>query len=149
MKKPKIIRAYFMRVDEDSGVPYNGYFGMIDNTLEAMQRYVNFGRGGGRIQVMALKNGIDVVFHEEGKLLGFPPNRFWFGDEGRPGDFLVGNVLAVRHVGDEFASIHKTDDDYLERHFMPASPVRGSIIMFIPPHELLNYEEDFLDGDAD
>lgn len=65
------IKAYFLRVDEDLRLPYQGYLGEIENTLSAKQKYVNFGKANGSIQVVSLTDEIDIICHDEGSCWGF------------------------------------------------------------------------------
>ena len=59
LKQDKIL-AYKLRVDEETGEPYKGYFEEIDNTLEAKQKYV-----GGTIQCLHLTDEIDMVCNDD------------------------------------------------------------------------------------
>lgn len=111
------IKAYFMRVSED-GTTYKGYLGEIENTLKAKQRYVNFGKSGGLIQVVRLTEEIDVICHDEGKLKQFPPNRIWFY-RGEPVDILCGNILCVRHEGEDFVGIKEEDIPVIQEYLRP------------------------------
>ena len=65
MKEPKIL-AYKLRVNEETGEIYRGYFEKIENTLEAKRKYV-----GGSIQCLHL----DMICNDDGKLLGNENNR--------------------------------------------------------------------------
>ena len=123
-EKDKYIRAYFLRVSEESGIPYQGYAGSIANTLEAKQRYVNFGKDGGLIQAVHLNGELDVICHDEGKLLGFPLNRAW----------------VVRHKGDEFASVFDGDIPCIEKYLVPVYPMDGNQFVRMPSGVLPEWE---------
>lgn len=133
MKKAAIL-AYMLRVDETTGKPYRGYLAEIDDTLEALQGFVNFDRPGGLIQVLHLNDDIDVICHDGGKLLNYPVNRVWL-DDGEVLDFVVGNILIVRHIGDAFSSIYKSDIPFVEEHLKPV--VRFSDLLVIVESKFL------------
>ena len=60
-------------------------------TLEELQKAV-----GGYIQILTMPDGKLMVFNEEGKLKGLPPNEAatrLMGSQLLPGDFIVGNAL--------------------------------------------------------
>lgn len=119
------VTAYFLRVSEDGEAIYEGYLGEIENTLEAGQRYVNFGRAGGLIQAVSLTDGIDVICNDEGKIKQFPPNRLWFY-KGELADIFCGNILCVRHNGEgEFISIRKEDIPAIEGCLKPVCGAGG------------------------
>ena len=135
----KMLKAYFLRVDEESGVVYQGYFGLIENTLEAKQKYVNFGRPDGTIQVIRLGE-LDVIVHDEGKLLNFPLNRVWCQDN-KVLDTLNGNILVVRHIGEEFSSIRDSDAALIEKCLRPIKIVGFGDYEFVRPEALPKYKE--------
>lgn len=145
--KNNIITAYFMRVNEEEGVPYKGYLGSIENILSAKQRYVSFDEDGGIIQVVHLSNDIDVICHDEGKILGFPVSRAWLNEDGEVIDVFAGNILAVRHDGDEFASILEADIPYIEKYLRPVLLI-GGIVLQIPDEELPVYKGGGFDGNT-
>ncbi|MCM1058287.1 MAG: DUF3846 domain-containing protein [Firmicutes bacterium] len=138
--KEKDMTAYFMRVDKEQGIPYRGYAGTIEDSLAALQRYVNFDEPGGWIQAVALGDGILVLCHDEGKLLGFPANRAWLDDEGRVVDVFAGNIMAVRHTGEEFSGILASDIPYVEKHLRPVILGGGGCVQ-IPEGELPEYRK--------
>lgn len=138
--RDKFIMAYFMRVDRESGLPYKGYLGTMENALSAEQRYVNFGEAGGCIQVVPLNGDILVICHDEGKVLGFPANRAWLGDDGKVLDLFAGNIMAVRRIGEEFASILESDIPYIEGHLCPAVLLDDGVIARIPDKVLPEYK---------
>ena len=129
------IKAYFLRVDKDLRLPYQGYLGEIENTLSAKQKYVNFGKANGSIQVVSLTDEIDIICHDEGKLLGFPANRAWLDNEGEVLDLLVGNLLVVRCEGPDFTSIRESDIPYIEEYLKPVR-VMDEVLVPIPPEIL-------------
>ncbi|MBO5629944.1 MAG: DUF3846 domain-containing protein [Aeriscardovia sp.] len=106
---PSNIKVYFMRAG------YQGYFGEIQNTLEAKQKYV-----GGLIQVITLDGVIDIICNDEGKLMGLPVNRAWRDDDGKPIDIFVGSIVAVRHDEEgNFIDIHDDDIQTIRKYLMP------------------------------
>lgn len=139
--RDKFITAYFMRVDRKTGLPYKGYLGTIENTLAAKQKYVNFGKDGGCIQVVHLDDEIDIICHDEGKILRFPNNRAWVDDDGKVLDLFAGNILAVRHTGDEFSSILESDVPNIEKYLHPVVLLGSGMIIRIPDDELPEYSE--------
>lgn len=139
-EKDKYIRAYFLRVSEEIGIPYQGYAGSIANTLEAKQKYVNFGKDGGLIQAVHLNGELDVICHDEGKLLGFPLNRAWVDESGRILDVFAGNIMVVRHKGDEFASVFDGDIPCIEKYLVPVCPMDGNQFVRMPSGVLPEWE---------
>ena len=114
--KPEQILAYFLRVDEESSLPIEGYFEKIDNTLEAFQRYVNFDRSDGVIQAFNLGE-IVVVYHDNGKNLAYPLNRAIIIDN-EINDIIAGNMLCVRADGEDFTDIKESDEKYIREHLV-------------------------------
>lgn len=139
-KQDEFIKAYFLRTDEECGVPYQGYVGSIANTLKAKQKYVNFGKDGGLIQAVHLNSKLDVVCHDEGKQLGFPSNRAWIDGSGRVLEVFAGNIMVVRHKGDQFASIHAEDIPYIEKYLVPVLAVEGRTFITVPRRTLPRWE---------
>lgn len=139
------IKAYIIRVDEE-GRQYKGYFAEIDNTLEAKQEIV-----GGLIQVVRLTPDVDIIINDEGKLRGMPLNRIWLSEDGEPLDFLVGNIIAVRHCGDVFTDILSEDCEIIERLLPPIrlnmsvmgkdGKYRTNSMFYFNQDELLDYKE--------
>lgn len=111
----EMIDAYILRCDYDG--PYRGYVWRIENTLKALQSYVD-----GPIEALALTPEIVVICHEEGKLHQFPLNRAYMDGE-KVQDFFCGNLLCVRCSGDEFASIEPEDIAVIERLLIPLKSV--------------------------
>lgn len=111
-----MIDAYILRCDYDNG-PYRGYVWRIENTLKALQSYVD-----GPIEALALTPEIVVICHEEGKLHQFPINRACM-DGKKVLDFFCGNLLSVRCSGGEFASIEPEDIAVIERLLIPLKSV--------------------------
>ncbi len=122
------IKAYFMRVDRESGTPYQGYFGEIENELRPKQAYVNFDEPGGLIQVLRMGD-IDIICDDEGKLKNFPYNRVWIDDSGRVLDIFCGNIMCVRHKGDEFISIEESDKEFIETYLQPIALVLENAVI--------------------
>lgn len=138
--KDKFIQAYLMRVDRETGLPYKGYLCTVENTLSAEQEYVNFDEEGGWIQAVPLGSDIVIICHDEGKVLGFPTNRAWLNNEGRVLDLFAGNIMAVRHTGDEFVSIMESDIPYIEEHLRPAVLLNGGAIVYLPDERIPEYK---------
>ena len=109
------IDAYFLRCDQDR--QYKGYVGQIENTLKAHQAYV-----GGLIQAVHLTPEIIVICNDEGKLQQLPVNRARI-DNDQVIDYFVGNILCVRHSGEEFASIEPEDIEVIERCLVPLKSI--------------------------
>lgn len=125
-----MIDAYFLRCDQER--QYRGYVGQIENTLKAKQSYV-----GGLIQAVSLTPKIIVICNDEGKIQQLPPNRAWVESSGVV-DFFAGNILCVRHSGDEFASILPKDIAEIERRLIPlksVSKVQDHIVFTTYPAE--------------
>ena len=143
MKSPAKIKAYFMEVDSKSKMPLKGYLGYLNNTLEAKQKFV-----GGIIQCVSLTSEIDIISNDEGKLLGLPANRVWIDIDNDGNiqvvDLFVGNLLAVRHEGEEFASIHDEDVEVIRRFLAPVILTNNGLLHV--PESLLN-EADVHDED--
>lgn len=140
MSKNNKIKAYFLRVDEHTGKIYRGYFGEIENTLEAKQAYVNYNHPHGLIQVVTLGE-IDVICEDEGKLKLFPTNRAIVSDDGKVYDYFAGNVLCVRHNAEgEFTDILESDKEYIEEH-LPPIILLGEFMLKVPDDELSEYKE--------
>lgn len=124
----KQINAYLLRVDSETGIPYRGYVGKVENTLEAKQKLV-----GGRIEVVTLGD-IDIILNEDGKLLRLPPNRVLTDDKGNIFDILVGDIICCRHDGNgNFCSIHQEDISVIESFLLPILSIeeRGVVLPFV------------------
>lgn len=148
MAKDDFILAYLLRVDEKSGMPYKGYLSRVENSLEAEQRYVNFGRAGGLIDVLGVDD-IDLIFHDEGKLLDFPYNRAVLSEDGIVYDVIVGNIMCVRHnAAGEFISIRESDIETIEKQLKPVLTVVGRNVFLKLSDDLPEYKEDS-DGHTD
>lgn len=138
--RDKFITAYLLRVDEESGKPYKGYLAQVENSLDAEQRYVNYGRAGGLIQVVSLGD-IDIICNDEGKLLEMPYNRAWIED-GNVLDVFVGNIMCVRHNSDgEFTSILESDIEVIEKTLYPILKVINNVVLLTPAYNLHEYKE--------
>lgn len=111
-----MIDAYVLRCDHDG--PYRGYIWRVENTLKALQSYVD-----GPIQALALTPEIVVICHEEGKLHQFPLNRALVDSQSQVLDYFVGTILCVRHSGDEFVGIEPEDITVIERLLIPLKSV--------------------------
>lgn len=142
--KHKKIDAYILRVSDD-GIQYKGYFQEIENTLEAKQKLV-----GGIIQVIAITPEIDAIINDEGKLSCLPINRLWLDDNDNPLDIIVGNIICVRHKGDEFVSIKLEDKEIIEKLLIPIKGmydvprkdnIKQKVIFMRPEDEMLDYSE--------
>lgn len=135
------ILSYQMRVDEESGQVFRGSLVEIENSLEAEQRYVNYGRPNGLIQVICI-DGIDIICHDEGKLLNFPPNRVWVDKNGETQDVFCGNILAVRHNEEgEFTSILPEDIATINKFLKPVY-LKNSTLVILPTDKWLEVYKD-------
>ena len=123
-----MIDAYILRCDHDG--PYRGYIWRVENTLKALQSYVD-----GPIQALALTPEIVIVCNDEGKLHQFPLNRA-YKEGSKVLDYFVGNLLCVRHIGDEFASIKPEDVEVIERLLIPLKSVskEGAVVTISADH---------------
>ena len=144
MKSPAKIKAYFMEVDSKSKMPLQGYLGYLNNTLEEKQRYV-----GGIIQCVRLSSEIDIICNDEGKLIGLPVNRLFINyidkDEGLFAvDVFCGNIMCVRHLGEEFTSIHEEDIEVIKKSLLPVIATNQGLM---PIPETLLMEADVHDED--
>lgn len=120
----KKILSYQMRVNEETGEVYKGYFEEIDNTLEAKQAYV-----GGCIEVIRITPEIDIILHDEGKIRRLSPNRAWL-DNDNIVDILVGNLLCVRNDEEgNFTSILKEDEATILKHLKPVAVLNNACIL--------------------
>jgi hypothetical protein len=136
------ILSYQMRVDEDTGQPYRGSFELIENTLSALQHFVNFDRDNGLIQVVCLED-IDLIVHDEGKLLQFPANRALLDEDGEVYDVTVGNILAVRHNDEgEFTSICESDLPTIQKYLRPVLKANSTLIVLPTEDWLKRNKED-------
>lgn len=135
------ILSYQMPVDEETGQVYRGSLKEIEYSLEAEQRYVNYGRPNGLIQVICI-NGIDIICEDEGKLKQFPPNRAWIDENGKVLDIFCGNILAVRHNSEgDFTSILPEDVNTIDKFLKPVYRV-GTKLIILPTEQWLEVYED-------
>lgn len=97
MEKKKVI---IKRADE----PY-GHVTNISDTLENLQVIV-----GGHIEVAGMLGEDVILCNEEGKLMSLLPNM----PIGRGGhmDMLVGDLIVIGAVGDEFGDVHLTFQEW-------------------------------------
>lgn len=129
------ILAYKLKVNEETGEVYHGYFEEIENTLEAKQKYVD-----GHIEVIRLTDDIDIILNDEGKLVEMKPCRVLLGNMGIL-DLLVGNLLCVRHDEEgNFTSIQQEDEAIILRHLKPVTMV-GDTCMIVPEFFCKEYKE--------
>lgn len=131
MKEQKI-KAYLIRVDENTGECFRGSLQDIPNELSFLQHFVNFNREHGLIQVINIE-GIDVICEDEGKLKQFPISRVWV--EGTEiVDVFVGNLICIRadEATGEFASIREEDISVIRKYLKPVVPLKSGKAMIIP-----------------
>lgn len=129
----KVLNAYMLRVGE---VPYKGYVGAIENSLESKQKYVD-----GLIQVVSLDSNIDIICNDEGKLQGLKPNRAFMNGEDIL-DVFVGNILACRHDSEgNFTSIKEEDIPTIEKYLKPIGGVIGDFVYLLPMEDIPEYKE--------
>lgn len=135
------ILSYQMRVDEETGQVFRGSLVEIENSLEAKQRYVNYNKPHGLIQVICI-DGIDIICHDEGKLLQYPPNRVWVDENGEALDIFCGNILVVRHNDEgEFTSILPKDIAVINKFLKPVYRA-GTKLVVLPTEEWLEVYKD-------
>ena len=127
------IKAYLLRVDEDT--PYKGYFAEVENSLKAEQNFV-----GGHIGVISLNDEVDLIYNEEGCILNLPVNRALVDSEGRILTLLLGNLMCVRHNGDEFTSINEEDVEVINKHLISAFRLLDKLFIAGSNDELPDYE---------
>lgn len=139
MEKAEKILAYLMRVDEQTGKIYKGYFTEVENSLRAEQLYVNYNKPQGLIQVLSIGE-IDIICNDEGKLLEYPVNRAWVVD-GKAIDVFCGNLMCVRHRDGEFVSILESDKDFIESHLPPVLSVVNNQVIAMDNSILAEYKE--------
>lgn len=131
----KKILSWQVRVNKETGIPYQGVLREIDNTLEAKQAYVE-----GHIERVCITPEIDCILNEEGKIKGLTFNRVWFY-EGEPVDFFVGNLLFVRHDDEgNFTSILESDIPIIQENVKFCITV-GDMIVPVDDEVLPEYEE--------
>ena len=131
MKEQKI-KAYLIRVDENTGECFRGSLQDIPNELSFLQSFVNFNREHGLIQVINIE-GIDVICEDEGKLKQFPISRVWV--EGTEiVDVFVGNLICIRadEATGEFTSIREEDISVIRKYLKPVVPLKNGKAMIIP-----------------
>lgn len=132
----KRILSYQMRIDERTELPCKGFLQEIDNTLKAKQEYV-----GGTIQNIRITPEIDMLCNDDGKLIGLPFNRVWFY-EGQPVDFIMGNILFVRHDDKgNYTSILEEDIPTILEQFKVCVVLSRDLIIPVPEEELREYKE--------
>ncbi len=131
MKQPKI-NAYLIRVDEKTEKNYMGSIEEIPNELSFLQRFVNFNREGGTIQVVSIQD-IHVICHDEGKLLNYPISRIYI-DGDKVLDVFAGNLICVRadiSTGD-FTSILESDLPVIRKYLKAFFRTPAGKIIVIP-----------------
>ena len=101
MKSDKILVAI-------KEVGKEGYFKLIDNTLETFQSIV-----GGYIETYRLTNDLLIILNEEGKLIELEPN-FVIPCHNNQREIIVGNVAIVTTKDCEFEGLNKDHMDFLK-----------------------------------
>ena len=76
----------------------------IENDLETLQKMV-----GGNIESVYIGDDISVIYNEEGKFLGLPPNFY----VERIDDMIVGPAVFVRAEGEEFMDMTVNDINWI------------------------------------
>lgn len=128
------IKAYLLRVDS-SGQLYRGYIAEVENSLAFEQRYV-----GDRIDVYTLTNDIDVIGGDEAVVMGRTLNRAVYDKRGNFITVLAGTLMAVRHEGDYFTSIHEEDVVVIEKMLKPIERIYCGKIFLKELQELKIWE---------
>lgn len=81
----------------------------IDGSLESLQQLV-----GGNIEaVYPFDDPVALVCHDEGKLMGFSPNRVLRDDSGQPYDIVCGTFFVVGMGEERFVSL---PDEYMKKY---------------------------------
>lgn len=137
----KKILGYFIRVDKETGQKFRGYFEALENTLRSLQDYVSYNQPHSLIQVIHLSDEIDVIMDEEGKLRQHPINRAIMSEDGKILDIVVGNIVCVRHEGDQFVSIKESDRDIIEKQLVPVLTLLGNTVVLEAEDKLPEYRE--------
>ena len=94
----------------------------MDVSLESLQKAV-----GGMIEcVYPFEDRVGIICNEEGKLIGLRPNRFLFGEDGKPYDMLCGDFLVVGLSESDFASLTPKQvehySDLFSKHMILSRP---------------------------
>ena len=61
-------------------------------------------------------------------------------ESGRILDVFAGNIMVVRHKGDEFASVFDGDIPCIEKYLVPVCPMDGNQFVRIPSGVLPEWE---------
>lgn len=128
------ILTYQLRVDEETGEQYKGFFKEEEDTLENWYKILNCTT----IQIIHLTDTIDCILDDEGKLFSKPFNRLWI-ENGKFLDIFVGNIVCCRHIDAELSSILESDKEIIEEHLKPVFNFFGNLLV-IPESELSDYE---------
>lgn len=132
MKQDKIL-TYQLRIDKETNKPCKGFFREELNTLETWQSIVD-----GRIDVLSITNDIDIIFNDEFLINQLPFNRVFYDEE--PLSMLGGNLICVRHIGDEFSSIQKEDVATILKYLQPVVKVENYLVI-VPEDMCLDYKD--------
>lgn len=128
------IKAYLLRADS-SGQLYRGYIAEVENSLAFEQKYV-----GDRIDVYPLTAEIDIISGDEAVIMGRTLNRAVYDESGKFITVLAGNLMAVRHSEDSFASIREGDVAVIEKLLKPIERIFDGEIFLKSPQELKIWE---------
>lgn len=74
---------------------------------------------------------LDLFMRENKGAECCPVNRLWVDENNNPVDVIVGNIICVRHCGDEFISVKPEDREVIEKKLVP---IRG---MYENPQNIL------------
>lgn len=85
----------------------------IENTLDAMQKFVN-----GDIEVINITDKILLVCNEEGKMRGLPPAAFIVRNQ-QAQDIIVGKFFLCREDSENMVSIQESDIEDFKRIVLP------------------------------
>lgn len=113
MAKEQSIKIYPLHVGD---LFYKASIEVIDNTLEAKQKFV-----GGTIQGICIDNErkLDIVCNDDGKLIGLPINRAWILNN-EVVDFIAGEAFICRHDDEgNYCSIREEDLEFIFSMFKP------------------------------
>lgn len=81
--------------------------------------------------VILIAPELDLFMRENKGAECCPVNRLWVDENNNPVDVIVGNIICVRHCGDEFISVKTEDREVIEKKLVP---IRG---MYKNPQDIL------------
>lgn len=116
------MKVYCLTVNE-AGVVFDGCIEEIENTKEAMQRFV-----GGTMKVLPLTSEVVCILNEDGKKQSLPMNRALVADGGIQ-DILAGDILCCRKRDGAFLPIQTEDIPVIKEHLRPVFNLQGQVLI--------------------